>query len=250
MFVVMFIIGTVFGSFYNVVGYRIPNHESILYPSSHCTKCGHKLKFYELIPIFSYLFLNGRCMKCGDRISPFYPLFEFLTGLLFSLCYLSFGFSYELIFALTFISMLIIITVSDLLYMIIPDEILIFFIFVLGIQKILFFGFDCFWSSILHGIISFAVMFLIKKMGDFIFKRESMGGGDIKLLFVFGFVLDAPSAILAIFMGSFIGLPICLLLLKNNKEHIIPFGPLLALGSIIVLLMHIDMYTIVSFIKN
>lgn len=133
--------------------------------------------------------------------------------------------------------------------MIIPDEILIFFVIVLGIQKIIFYGFDSFGVSVLHGIISFVVMFLIKKMGDFIFKRESMGGGDIKLLFVFGFVLDAPSAILAIFIGSFIGLPICLLLLKNNKEHVIPFGPLLALGVVIILLMHIDMYTIVNFLK-
>jgi len=246
----MFIIGTIFGSFYNVVGYRVPVHESIIYPSSHCTKCGHKLKFYELFPIISYIFLKGKCKKCGNKISSFYPFFEFLTGLVFGFCYLSFGLSYELIFALTFVSMLIIVTVSDVLYMIIPDEILIFFLLVLSIMKILFFGLDSFFISILHGIISFVVMLLIKKIGDFIFKRESMGGGDIKLLFVFGFVLDAPSAILSIFLGSFIGFPICLLLFKSNKEHIIPFGPLLALGATVILLMHINMYTIVGFLNN
>ena len=109
MVFLMFIIGTVFGSFYNVVGYRIPNNESIVFPGSHCTKCGHELKFYELIPIFSYIFLKGKCHKCHDKISLFYPFFEFLTGLLFALSYVSYGFSLELIIVLTFISMMIII---------------------------------------------------------------------------------------------------------------------------------------------
>lgn len=249
MFAVMFIIGAVFGSFYNVVGYRVPNRESILYPASHCTKCNHKLKFYELFPIISYVFLRGKCSKCGDKISLFYPFFEFLTGLLFGLCYVSFGFSYELIIDLTFISMLIIITVSDVIYMIIPDEILIFFGCILGLEKLLIYGLGNLFISAIHGAIAFVVMFLIKKMGDFIFKRESMGGGDIKLLFVFGFVLDAPSAILSIFVGSFIGLPVSLLFLKMTKKHIIPFGPLLAIGAVVILLMHIDMNTIVNFLS-
>lgn len=249
MFIVVFIIGTIFGSFYNVVGYRVPKHISILYPSSSCTNCGHKLEFYELVPIISYFFLRGKCRKCGDKISLFYPFFEFLTGLLFGLCYLSFGFSYDFLIALTFISMLIIITVSDVLYMIIPDEVLAFFVIILGVEKIVLYGFDKFLISILHGVIAFTVMFIIKKIGDFIFKRESMGGGDIKLLFVFGFVLDAPTAILSIFMGSFLGLPGSLLFLKKSRKHIIPFGPLLAIGSIIVFLLHIDMHVIASFLS-
>ena len=248
MFAVMFIIGLVFGSFYNVVGYRIPKNESILYPPSHCTKCNHKLKFYELFPVVSYIFLKGKCRKCGDKISLFYPFFEFLTGLLFGLCYLSFGFSYELIIALTFVSLLIIITVSDTIYMIIPDEILIFFIFLLILEKLLFYGLSATFIALIHGVISFAVMFLIKKIGDFIFKRESMGGGDIKLMFIIGFVLDAPSAILSVFLGSFLGLPICLLLFKRDKNHIIPFGPLISLGAVIILLTHINMDVIVKFL--
>ena len=84
----LFILGTIFGSFYNVVGYRIPKGESILYPSSHCPKCNHELKAYELIPILSFVFLGGKCKKCKSKISFFYPIFELLTGIGFSVSYL------------------------------------------------------------------------------------------------------------------------------------------------------------------
>ena len=84
---VLFILGTIFGSFYNVVGYRIPKGESILYPSSHCTKCNHKLGFFELIPILSFVFLGGKCSNCKIKISLFYPFFELLTGICFSLSF-------------------------------------------------------------------------------------------------------------------------------------------------------------------
>ena len=87
-----FIIGTIFGSFYNVVGYRVPKGESLLYPSSHCTKCGHKLTPLELIPILSFLLLGGKCKECKNKISWFYPVFEFLSGILFMLSYIVFGF--------------------------------------------------------------------------------------------------------------------------------------------------------------
>ena len=90
LMILFFIVGIIFGSFYNVVGYRVPKGESILYPSSHCTKCKHELKPYELVPIFSFLFLKGKCKKCGTKISWFYPIFEFLTGILFMLSYLIF----------------------------------------------------------------------------------------------------------------------------------------------------------------
>ena len=86
-----FIVGTIFGSFYNVVGYRVPKGESLIYPSSHCTKCNHKLGMLELIPVLSFLFLGGKCKKCKDKISWFYPLFEFISGVLFALSYVVFG---------------------------------------------------------------------------------------------------------------------------------------------------------------
>ncbi len=242
----LFIIGTVFGSFYNVVGYRLPNGDSIAFPPSHCPNCNHKLKFWELIPIISFIFQKGKCTNCKEKISFIYPFFEGLTGILFVLSYLSFGLTPKLIIALTFISMLIIIIVSDYEYMIIPDEVLIFFSILLFIEILLINGPLIALKSILHGLIAFIIMFLLKKFGDFIFKKESMGGGDIKLLFIFGMVLTSPIAILSIFLGSLIGLPISLVMLKKDNSHIIPFGPFLAAGAIILLLMHIDLNTIIS----
>lgn len=247
--IIIFIIGTVFGSFYNVLGYRIPKEESIIYPSSHCPNCNHKLKYYELIPIISFMLQKGKCNKCHARISLFYPFFELLTGLLFVISYNVYGFQQSLIIVLTFISMLIIITISDYIYLIIPDNILIFFGVVLLVEICIIYGIRTAFLSIINGILSFIFMFLLKKLGDFIFKKESMGGGDIKLLFIIGLVLKFPIAILSIFVGSTIGLPISLFLVKKSQNHIIPFGPFIAAGAILLLLLKIDTNTIINFYK-
>ena len=234
--IVLFIFGTIFGSFYNVVGDRVADGKSIIYPPSHCPKCKHRLTPLELVPIFSYLFQGGKCKNCKCKIPLFHPLYEIFVGLLFMFSYISFGFTGDLVIALTFVSMLAIIIVSDYYYMIIPDEILIFFGVTLALEVLLINGIDAFGISLLSGIISFGVMFLIKLFGDFIFKTESMGGGDIKLLFFLGFILGWPQALLSIFLGSIIGLPISLIVLKIKNTNIIPFGPFLALGAIIILL--------------
>ena len=245
----MFIMGTLFGSFYNVVGYRLPKGESIVFPPSHCPKCNHKLTFFELIPILSYVFQKGKCKKCHQKISLFYPIFETLTGILFVLSYLSYGLSYELIIVLTFISMMIIIVVSDYNYLIIPDSVLIIFGSLLFIEILLINGLNAALLALLDGFLAFITMFLLKKLGDFIFKKESMGGGDIKLLFLFGMVLSYPIAILSIFVGSLIGLPIALLILYKKKDHVIPFGPFLAAGATLLLLLNIDINTIINLYK-
>ena len=234
--IVLFVFGTIFGSFYNVVGDRVADGKSIIYPPSHCPKCKHRLTPLELVPIFSYLFQGGKCKNCKCKIPLFHPLYEIFVGLLFTFSYISFGFTGDLVIAITFVSMLAIIIVSDYYYMIIPDEILIFFGVTLALEVLLINGIDAFGISLLSGIISFGVMFLIKLFGDFIFKTESMGGGDIKLLFFLGFILGWPQALLSIFLGSIIGLPISLIVLKIKNTNIIPFGPFLALGAIIILL--------------
>ena len=234
--IVLFVFGTIFGSFYNVVGDRVADGKSIIYPPSHCPKCKHRLTPLELVPIFSYLFQGGKCKNCKCKIPLFHPLYEIFVGLLFMFSYISFGFTGDFVIALTFGSMLAIIIVSDYYYMIIPDEILIFFGVTLALEVLLINGIDAFGISLLSGIISFGVMFLIKLFGDFIFKTESMGGGDIKLLFFLGFILGWPQALLSIFLGSIIGLPISLIVLKIKNTNIIPFGPFLALGAIIILL--------------
>ena len=137
--------------------------------------------------------------------------------------------------------MSIIIIISDYQTLIIPDEVLIFFAITFIILNYFDVGVKGMLFSILSGIGAFITMYIIKKLGDFAFKKESMGGGDIKLMFVFGLVLGYPLAILSIFLGSIVGLPISLLFLTYKKTNIIPFGPFLCIGALIILLLKIDM---------
>ncbi|MEG2322669.1 MAG: prepilin peptidase [Bacilli bacterium] len=245
----LFIMGAFLGSFYNVVAYRLPKGESIVYPSSHCPNCNHKLSPWELIPIFSFLIQGGKCTKCKKKISWFYPIAEILCGLLFVLAYLSFGISLDLIIALTFISLLIIVILSDYYYMIIEDSVLIVFGLLLMMEIFFIHGFNALVSSIISGVIAFAIMYLLKLFGDFLFKKESLGGGDIKLMFIFGLVIGSYMAIISIFLAAFIALPISLIILKLKKNHEIPFGPFLSVGALIIFLTHIDINTILNLLR-
>ena len=251
LFCIFFLLlGMILGSFYNVVGWRLPKGESIIYPPSHCPNCNHQLKILDLIPVFSFILQKGKCRYCKNKIAWYYPVFEFLCGVIFMLCYLVFGITPELLKALTFVSMLIIIMVSDFNYMIIPDEVLLFFGCLLALEIGIIDGYKVLISSLINGLIAFAVMYLLKTLGDFMFKKESMGGGDIKLMFIFGLVLGAPLAIISIFIGSLVGLPISLILLSKNSEHIVPFGPYLSIGAIIILLLNIDFNTLINFLSH
>ena len=238
--VITFIFGTVLGSFYNVVGYRLPKEESLIKPPSHCPKCNHRLGPSELIPVLSYIFLKGKCKKCKNKISMFYPIFEFATGVIFALSYYLFGFSIDFFISITFCSMLLIIMISDYQTMIIPDSVLVVSAILLIIELIIKNGVQNIYINLLDAVISFIIMFLIKKIGDFMFKKESMGGGDIKLMAVIGLVLNYKMAIISIFLASFIGLPISVYLLYKNKTNIIPFGPFLSVSAMIILFSQID----------
>ena len=244
--IISFIFGITLGSFYNVVGYRLPREQSLIYPSSHCTSCNHKLGILDLFPVFSFIFLRGKCRYCGQKISWFYPFFEFMTGTLFAISYIVFGQSIEFFISITFISMLLIIIISDYQTMIIPDELLLVCGFVLiiliGINK----GLVGLGYSLIEGIVAFVIMFAIKKLGDFMFKKESMGGGDIKLMFIFGLVLGLPMALVSIFIASFIGLPISLFILYRKKEHEIPFGPFLAVAAITIMLTELNLDKLIT----
>ena len=251
LFCIFFLLlGMILGSFYNVVGWRLPKGESIIYPPSHCPNCNHQLKILDLIPVFSFILQRGKCRYCKNKIAWYYPVFEFLCGIVFMLCYLVFGITPELLKALTFVSMLIIIMVSDFNYMIIPDEVLLFFGCLLALEIGIIDGSKVLISSLINGLIAFVVMYLLKTLGDFMFKKESMGGGDIKLMFIFGLVLGAPLAIISIFIGSLVGLPISLILLSKNSEHIVPFGPYLSIGATIILLLNIDFNTLINFLSH
>lgn len=244
--IIMFIFGACFGSFYNVVGYRVPRGMSIVKPQSHCTTCNHSLNVLDLFPIISYIFLRGKCRYCKSKVNLFYPLFETITGLLFMICYLKYGFSYELIIALVFISMSLIIIISDYQTMIIPDSVLIISSILIIITDIFGIGLMKTGSAIINGLIAFALMYLLKLFGDLLFKKESMGGGDIKLMFIIGLVLGWGLGLINIFVASVIALPISCIILYKNADHVIPFGPFLALGSMILLLSKVDINWIIN----
>lgn len=233
-YIFMFIIGTCLGSYYGVLGLRIPRGEKTVNSRSHCENCGHILKWYELIPIFSYLFQGGKSRCCHTKLSIMYPLLEFGTGLLFLVSYHSFDLSYNLIIALTLVSLFMLVIVTDLNYLMIPDRFIVIPSIIIFICKVLDKGIINALIQIGYGIICFIVMYLIMLLGNYIFKKESLGGADIKLMFLVGLTLDPMLAILVLFLSSVIALPVSLIIFFKNKEHVIPYGPFIVLGLLIV----------------
>lgn len=242
IYVVIFILGVTLGSFYNCVGLRLAHDESIAFPSSHCVKCNHKLKTIDLIPLFSFVFLKGKCRYCKEKISFRYPFFEFLTGIIFCLCFYKFGLSFEFLISIIFTSVLIIITVSDIETFIIPDSVLLIGgILILIIQIIVYktFAFD----KVVDAVICFGIMYGLKIIGNYLFNKESMGDGDIKLMALIGLVLGTKEAVLTLFAAAYLGLPYALYVMinkKNNRE--LPFGPFLSLGAFLLLLIDINIF--------
>lgn len=228
--ILFFIYGLTFGSFFNVVGLRIPKGESIVRPPSHCTVCNRKLTARDLVPVISYLFLKGKCRGCGTKIHWMYPVMELVTGLLFAFAFTQLGLSLELIVAILFISLLVIITVSDIAYMLIPDKILLFFLVPLIVVRILS-PLTPWWDSIVGAVIGFGVLFLIA-----VLSKGGMGGGDIKLFFVIGVVLGTMHTLLTLFLASLIGAIVGLITLRianKGRKTPIPFGPSIAVAAII-----------------
>ncbi len=248
IYVIIFIFGSIMGSFLNVLAVRLSNNESIIYPSSHCHNCQHKLKWYELIPILSYIIQKGKSNCCNTRIPISYLIVEIVTGALYCTAYHSFGFSYELVISLIFISSLITIIVSDIEYMIILDEVIAVACILIILFELVFFGLEFTVNKILSGILAFITMYGIKMIGDKMFKKESMGGGDIKLMFLFGIVIGFPLSICDIFLATFIAFPVAIYLLFSRKDSLIPFGPFLAMAAILIHISKVDISSIINFI--
>ena len=245
--IIFFILGTVLGSFYNVVGYRLPKEESVLKPkNSYCPNCHNTLKWYELIPILSYIMQLGKCRHCHHKISIFYPMIEFLTGILFAVCFYSFGYSYELVIALVLSSLFCIVIVSDINYLIIPDEVTLMAAILIGIIEFLMKGLVGGLQAIGSGILLFLVMYLIMLLGNFMFKKESLGGADIKLMFVAGLALGPLLGLMVIFIASVIALPVSLIIYIVDRENVIPFGPFIVAGMLILFLLKIDLNMFMS----
>ena len=246
--IIFFIFGSVMGSFYHVIATRLSNGLSIVKPASHCEKCNHILKWYELIPIISYIIQGGKCRNCKEQMPISYFMMEICTGLLFAVCYHVFDTPLEIAKSLIFVSSLIIIIISDIEYMIILDEVLIFALAGIIILNIIDIGFYETSIKILCGAGAFCTMLLIKKLGDFMFKQDSLGGGDIKLMFLIGLVIGYDMAICNIFFATFIAFPIALFLLLAKKDNIIPFGPFLSMAAILLYIWGINFTDIINFI--
>ncbi|MBV7505991.1 prepilin peptidase [Bacillus sp. sid0103] len=227
--VILFIYGLLLGSFFNVVGLRVPLKKSIVTPRSACPTCGHQLTPFELIPVLSYMLQKGKCRGCQSRISPIYPIFELLTGAMFAAAPYFVGWSGELVVSLTLISMFMIIIVSDIHYMIIPDKILIWFAGIFLLERIIM-PLDPWWNCILGAVTGFILLLIIA-----IVSKGGMGFGDVKLYALLGFVLGFKLVLLSFFLSTLFGAVIgglALLFRIVKKREPIPFGPFIATGTL------------------
>jgi len=236
--ILLSILGLLLGSFYNVVAIRLLKRESIAFPPSHCVHCYHKLAFADLVPVFSYLLLKGRCRYCSEKVSARYPLGELLTALSFVLMYKQLGFNPELAVGLFFVSILIIITQTDLQAMIIPNSIVLTGVIgAIGLRV---------WTHplpltnyLIAAFVGSGILLLVGLVSSWFLKKEAMGGGDIKLYVFIGLILGIKLTALSIFFASLFGLifGLSLILTKRfEKQKEIPFGPYIALGSLFVYL--------------
>lgn len=233
----IFIIGTIMGSFFNVVAHRLSNNESIIKPGSHCESCQHLLKWYELIPIISFLIQGGRCRQCHTKLSWWYPLMEIITGLFYLFSYLYFGSSPDFFISLVISSVLVITCITDFNYLIILDEPLVIGSILIIIITLITSGLVDTLIAILSGLLLFFFMLLVKILGDKAFKRESLGGGDIKLSFFIGLSLGYKLAFVNLVLASFLTLPIAFYYLVKYKDREVPFGPFLIISNFIIFVL-------------
>ncbi|HAX61096.1 MAG TPA: prepilin peptidase [Elusimicrobia bacterium] len=234
----IFIFGLFFGSFANVVIRRLPYGNSIVKPASHCPKCLLPIKWKDNLPVVSFLILGGRCRNCKTKISIEYPTVELLTALIFLVGYFNFGISVNLLIFLILSIFLIIISFIDLHLRIIPDmlaiSLLIFGLASSFFNPLISFSFlNSLKGSLFGGVFLYSVAFL----GAKIYKKEVMGGGDVKLLAAGGTFLGLKNIFLALLIACFIGgiTGLFLILIGNKKKSdFIPFGPFIAISILIV----------------
>lgn len=241
------IVGTAFGSFFNVLIYRMPREMSVVKPRSSCPNCGHMIGWYENIPILSYLFLRGKCSNCKQGISIRYPLVEAATGLLSFVIYLLyvkpiiFGDTFTPMMIpemlLVYLTLILIIPISliDFEHYIIPDELSIGGLVLAALVSFVPGGTTP--LEALYGVLAGGgSLYVVGLIGQYVLKKEAMGGGDIKMLAWFGALFGPSIAAGSIFLGAFAGLLIALfqkILGKGNDEHQVPFGPALYAGLFI-----------------
>lgn len=236
IYTIIFLYGIVIGSFLNVCILRIPAHETIVTKRSHCTTCGHTLKWYDLFPLFSYLFLRGRCRYCGAHISAQYPIIEALNGVVWVLSFMIMGFELNTLLACLVISALIALSVVDWRTYEIPIgfNIAIFVCGVLKVVLLLVSGRP--FSDTLEYIIGFFAVSLFLLLIFIVTKGNGIGGGDIKLMAASGLFLGWRLSILSLIFGCLFGSVIHIARMKISHEgHVLAMGPYLSAGIVMAM---------------
>lgn len=251
IYILVFIFGAIMASFIHVYVTRLIKGESIVSPRSHCTSCNHVLKWYELIPILSYIIQGGRCRKCNSKIGADSLVVEILTGIAFTLVFMVYGLSYKTLLGFVIVLVMMSVFLSDFKEMIILDSTIIVGIILTYILVYLDLGI---WKgpykSFLYGVFAFVLMFIIKILGDAFFKRESLGGGDIKLAFLMGSILPYNLFLTALVIGSSTALPYALYISLSKKTNELAFGPFLVLGLFITYLFQNNILEFFEFLIN
>lgn len=239
--ILVFMLGLIIGSFLNVCIYRIPRKEDIVYTPSHCMSCGTRVKWYDLIPVISWMLLGGKCRHCKIKLSKQYPVIELSNGAAYLGVFYIYGLSHYSIMLMVLFSVLLVIGMIDYKDMIIPNALNIF-IFITGLVYRVVFNLDPF--DMLIGFFCMSTFLFL--MGALY--KGGMGFGDVKLMAVCGLLLGWKLIIVAVIVGSVIGSIIGLVLIGFkiiNKKQMIPFGPFLAVGIFVSGLygnQFIDMY--------
>lgn len=232
--------GLIIGSFLNVCICRLPEKESISYPPSHCTDCKHRLGVWDLIPLVSYLSLKGKCRYCKAQISLQYPIIELLNGIGYGFAVYYFGFTIQALLVCFFISIMLVLTVIDLKYMVLPTSVIIVgsvgVLLIRGVEAYLFRGGDYFIQALLGGAIGyglFASVYYIALLG---FKKEGMGYGDVRYLGMVGLFTSPKLVCLVLFLSALIGsIWGGVLYLKHKESYAFPLGPSISIAAVIVL---------------
>ena len=231
----IFLMGLCIGSFLNVCIYRLPESKSIVHPRSMCPNCDTRIPFYDNIPLFSYLWLKGKCRRCKVKISMRYPMVELLGGLVALGTYLRFGLTIETLIYYVFIAALLVVTFIDLDHRIIPDVITlpgipICFAASFALPAITY------KDALLGILVGGGSLFLVAWVYTLLTKKEGMGGGDIKLLAMMGAIVGWKGVLFTIFVASLVGtLAGFAVMLQSRKgmKLAVPFGPFLSIGAII-----------------
>jgi leader peptidase (prepilin peptidase)/N-methyltransferase len=237
MLILIFIIGLILGSFYNICIVRIPQQMSFVSPRSHCSSCKRTLQVYDLIPVVSYLLLKGKCRYCNVRISLRYPIVELLTGILFGGLYFKYSFTLSFFVYAVLTSVLLVAAFIDIEHRIIPNGLVLFGSIIALVFDILQLHVN--WLDGLLGmLVGGGILLLIALLSLILLKKEGMGGGDVKLMGMIGLFLGwrltLLTLVLSIYIGGFIG-GIVLLARWKKADDYIPYGPFIALGTLITM---------------